>query len=175
MSEFYRVGQTVYINLVFMGLKSVSGVDATTNQLTITSHGLSVNDPVTLASVGGILPAPLLERVDYYVKQVVDADHVILSETPGGTEVNLTHVGAGLIYLYGPTNPTALSLQVLRPGVVDADVYAIGDVTNDRTGFYHKAVVPASGEEGEWKWYVSSTGAVAASTSGKFTVAGDDI
>lgn len=72
-----------------------TAVDPTTNQITITSHGLVANQAVTYSNGGGTTIVGLTNGATYYVKTVIDANNITLSATRGGTVVDITADGVG--------------------------------------------------------------------------------
>lgn len=71
-----------------------SAVDPTTNQITITAHGLAANTAVVYSNGGGTTIVGLTNGATYYIN-VVDANNVTLSATPGGAVVDITADGVG--------------------------------------------------------------------------------
>lgn len=77
--------------------------NATTNQLTITAHGLNTGDgPATPYTAAGTLPAPLVALTDYWIIRD-DANNVRLATSQAnaiaGTAVDLTTAGSGTLLL----------------------------------------------------------------------------
>lgn len=76
--------------------------NASTDELTCSSHGYSDGDPVIVTSTT-TLPTPLAESTEYYII-VVDANTFQLAETHGdaidGTEIDLTDTGSGTHSVY---------------------------------------------------------------------------
>ena len=71
----------------------VEEADLAASALVVDDHGLESGDRVQLrADAGGVLPAPLLPSVSYYVLRVDDAT-IQLAETLGGAPVTLTSAG----------------------------------------------------------------------------------
>jgi len=64
------------------------------NQLSITSHGFTANEPVCFVKGYGLYPAELSERTIYYVR-VVNANVIELALTSGGAAMTLTDPGSG--------------------------------------------------------------------------------
>ena len=62
---------------------------------TITVAGITIGQKVKIRSTGSV-PEPLNDETFYYVKTVASGN-ITLSETPGGTEINLTSNGSGTI------------------------------------------------------------------------------
>ncbi len=79
---------------------TISAVNTTTDQLTVTGHSIPANTAVQVfATNGGALPGGLAAGVVYYVG-VVDADTIYLSSTIGpGAAVNLTAGFSGDVYV----------------------------------------------------------------------------
>jgi len=73
---------------------------ASNDQLTITAHGLSVDDHLNIKTLRGYtLPAPFTSNQNLHVKSVVDADHITVSTNAGGATINLTSNGTGFVGL----------------------------------------------------------------------------
>ncbi len=70
-------------------------VDPTTNQITITAHGLVVGTPVVYSNGGGTTIVGLTNGATYYIESVPDANNVTLAATKGGAVVDITADGAG--------------------------------------------------------------------------------
>jgi hypothetical protein len=71
-------------------------VNATTNVITCTAHGLSVNQQVSFTtSTGGVLPGGLSATVMYYVISVATANEFTVSTALGGSIVDITTTGTG--------------------------------------------------------------------------------
>ncbi len=80
--------------------KLIEAVDAGTDIITITGHGLSNGDIVRVESVGGAVPGGLSATSAYYVA-VQDADNIKVKNTAGaGIAINITSSGTGTLYLY---------------------------------------------------------------------------
>ena len=58
------------------------------------NHERSVGDRFEV-STGGTLPSPLADNITYYVKTVPAANELTVSETDGGSTVNITTAGSG--------------------------------------------------------------------------------
>lgn len=63
--------------------------------VSLSAHGRSANDPVSLETTGA-LPTGLLADTQYYVKTVLGAGTFTLSETPGGAAINTTGSQSGV-------------------------------------------------------------------------------
>ena len=74
-----------------------SAVDASANQITKVKHGLKVNDQIKYQSNGTNLqkagPADIADGTILFVKSVTDADNFKLSETQGGSELDIVGTG----------------------------------------------------------------------------------
>lgn len=80
-----------------------------TNNLTITAHGLSLNAPLFfLATPGAVFPTNIVSGTRYYVKAVVDADTITISATAGGTVITPGTTYSGVFTAYfGLLDPQA--------------------------------------------------------------------
>lgn len=67
---------------------------ATTDIITVTGHGYAVGDKVRVSS-STTLPGGLSANTDYYVIEVISANTIKVSATPGGTAVDITSTGTG--------------------------------------------------------------------------------
>lgn len=72
-----------------------TAVDPTTNQITLTAHGLVAGQSVVYSNGGGTTITGLTSGSTYFVKTVVDANNVTLSATKGGTVIDITADGVG--------------------------------------------------------------------------------
>lgn len=79
-----------------------TAVDPTTNQITLTAHGLVANAAIVYSNGGGTTIVGLTNGATYYVKTVVDANNVTLSATPGGTVIDITADGVGASHTLTP-------------------------------------------------------------------------
>jgi hypothetical protein len=67
--------------------------------ITCKGHGLSVDDRVIFyTSFGSTLPTGITAGTVYYVKTTPTADTFTISDTQGGSPVNLTADGSGVVY-----------------------------------------------------------------------------
>lgn len=71
---------------------------AVSNELSVTGHGYTTNQPVTVRNTGGGLPAGLSANTYYYVIYV-DANTFKLSTTVNGAAIDLTTAGTGTHYV----------------------------------------------------------------------------
>jgi hypothetical protein len=76
---------------------TVSSVNTTTDELTITSHPFAEGDPVvhyaTTTAIGGVA-----EDEIYYVRNI-DSNTIALADSPGGSYISLTSAGSGTRYI----------------------------------------------------------------------------
>lgn len=80
----------------FLGV--FAAVDTVVDAIHIPGHGQVLNNPVSFQPVvGKALPAPLVEFTPYYVRDVT-TDTFKVAATPGGTAINITGVGSGMVY-----------------------------------------------------------------------------
>lgn len=81
------------------------------DQITCKGHGLSVDDRVVFfAGAQGTLPTGITEGTVYFVKTVPDGDTITISTTSGGSTVDITADGSGV--LYKMTGQVAVSVNV---------------------------------------------------------------
>jgi hypothetical protein len=85
-----------------------------TNTLTIPSHGFLANQPIRYQTNGGSPIAPLQNNATYYVKTVVDANNITLSQSLNGPIIDLTAAGTGVghSFVYVVVNIVEDSLYV---------------------------------------------------------------
>lgn len=105
--------------------------NATTDQLTKTTHGLQTGDgPVRTSNSGGALPSPLLAATDYYVIRD-DANNFRMATTRAnslaGTSINLTTAGSGTNTLNHQAGTTRVNdAEVTRTLTVDGTLIVNG-------------------------------------------------
>jgi hypothetical protein len=75
-------------------------VNIATDTITINSHGFLANQPVRYQTNGGTPIAPLQDNAPYYVKTVVDANNIKLSQSLGGAAIDLTSAGTGTAHSF---------------------------------------------------------------------------
>jgi len=98
---------------------------AANDTLTLASHGIADTTPVCCRSVGGTLPAPLLEDRLYYVVNKT-TDTIKLAYTSGGAAIDLTTDGTGTIQAWtGHSNTSTDTVNVLDD--VTGDLWTVGD------------------------------------------------
>ena len=90
---------------------------------TITVRGAwktqQVGDVVQFSNSGGALPTPLIPQTDYFILTNPNAGVYTLSDTLGGTAINLTDSGSGSSFL-GEVPAEILAWMRLRIGSMDA-------------------------------------------------------
>lgn len=114
---------------------SITAVDATTDQLTITAHGLGTGDgPAELDVSAASIPGGLAPGALYHVI-VVDADHVqlagSLADAVAGTAIDITSAGSGPLQLFVSRAAESV-LESTSIEVVDGDGHSdpmVGVVT----------------------------------------------
>lgn len=79
--------------------QTVSSVDTGADTLTVTGHGFSVNDTVSIDSTSSV-PAGLSSGTVYFVESVPTVNTLKLKETIDGSAVNITGAGSGTNTLY---------------------------------------------------------------------------
>jgi hypothetical protein len=73
------------------------------DQITNKGHGLSVDDRVVFyAPPNATLPAGITEGTVYFVKTVPDSDNITIATTSGGTTIDITADGSGVMFKVTP-------------------------------------------------------------------------
>ncbi len=116
---------------------------AANDQITWTSHGLAVNDPVVFS--GSAAPGGLTFGLVYYVKTVVDANNFTVSATPGGTVIDITSTGTSVTAswagveqsktapaLLSFNNPPPSRFYLIWPGRKKLDVSVTADAGTNK-------------------------------------------
>lgn len=94
-------GKILDVGVIGGGPKIAVGF--TSDTITAPGHGLAVNDPVCFwATLGNSLPTGITEGTVYYVKTAPDADNITISATQGGTVLDITASGAGVVQKLTP-------------------------------------------------------------------------
>jgi len=134
-----------------------TAVDPTTDQITLTAHGLSVNQPLVYSNGGGTTVVGLTNGATYYVKTVIDANNITLSSTPGGTVIDITADGVGAAHTLTVassasfvTNDAGVAKVLLSFDTTVADITAVlADTVNEivTSGAY---CVPGAGTTASW-------------------------
>lgn len=133
---------------------------AATDKVNFTGHSLLANDPVVFT--GGTLPTvasgSFVLGTVYYVKTVVDANSFTLSDTPGGTQKDLTSAGSGTTTLYyAPGSQTLTATQILNAT----------NKTSDATWkWFEWTTVTGIDNTATWSYIISQTGG----TTGNFSL-----
>ena len=70
--------------------------------ITWVDHGLSANDPVYFTTTN-TLPTEITQNTIYFVKTVLSGSTFTISATPGGTAINTTGTGSGVIKGFNPS------------------------------------------------------------------------
>lgn len=91
-------GTILYVVPTLNNAIPTSAVNTTSNQITKVKHGLTVNDQIKYQSNGGTAlqkagPANIADGTILFVKSVPTVDTFTLSETQGGTELNIIGTG----------------------------------------------------------------------------------
>jgi len=85
------------------GYMAPIAVDIVANTVTIKNwKTLIVGDNIRLSNSGGVLPAPLANRTDYYIQSVVSPGVYTLTTSPGGSVLDLTVLDSGISFLGQP-------------------------------------------------------------------------
>lgn len=114
-----------------MSVLTIGSVDNTTDQITITAHGLVTGDgPVAIFTVAGTYPSPLAAVTDYWVIRV-DANTIKLATSSAnallGTAINLTTNGSGTLLLLLGIPYRRARTYVAGSQVKSADLDALQD------------------------------------------------
>lgn len=78
--------------------------DAGTDVITLTTHGLAVNDMIHVTTSAADLPLNLVINTVYFVKTVPTADTLTLSATRGGATFDIGDAGTGTHTLHNKVN-----------------------------------------------------------------------
>lgn len=123
-------------------------VNTATNTITINNHGFLANQPVKYAVNGGTAIAPLIDGATYYVKTVVDANRIVLSQSLNGPDLDLTTAGAGTghSFIFVTVNVEEDSLYIPQHDLSTGQkvIYSsgagtvIGGLTNGASYFVYK-------------------------------------
>jgi hypothetical protein len=123
-------------------------VNIATDTITINSHGFLANQPVKYQVNGGTAITPLQDNATYYVKTVVDANRIQLSQSLGGPVIDLTSAGTGTnhSFIYVVVNLTEDSLYIPGHNLVTGSkvVYSnsggtsIGGLTSGATYYIYR-------------------------------------
>jgi len=142
-----------------------SDIDTGTDTVTITSHGFSDGDVVKCHAVttlpGGLgAGAPPSTNSFYIVNS--DPDTFQLSETSGGSAVDITSVGVGAVYFYKLDEPAVETLAIWQAptGAASSKMFAcagaaIWDVTASQAATPSRATATTNNR---WQWCIHSAG-----------------
>ena len=101
-------GKIFHVGVIGGGPKINVGL--TSDTVVAPAHGLAANDPIVFwATLGSTLPTGITEGTVYYAKVITDADNFTVSSTPGGTVLDITGIGAGVMQ---KLTPIAISSSV---------------------------------------------------------------
>lgn len=104
---------------------SSANVNAGTDRITITGHGLNNQDPVFVAvDLGSTIPPGLSAGVKYYAN-VIDPNIITLSLTPGGDVVDITDTGSGSFALHSNGGAAVGIDDLISAGVCDLEVNCV--------------------------------------------------
>ena len=78
--------------------------NAGTDEITLASHGLAVNDIVHFTNSGGALPTGISANTVYFVKTVVSSSVFTISATRGGALLDITGAGSGTNTVHNKVN-----------------------------------------------------------------------
>ena len=92
--DFTTVNLTAPSDVTSEGFKKIV-VNTDNNTITIPNHGFLVNQPVRYEIGDGTAINPLQDNATYYVKEVVDANRIKLSQSLNGPEINIASAGTG--------------------------------------------------------------------------------
>ncbi|WP_437992208.1 hypothetical protein [Sorangium sp. So ce145] len=98
--------------------KKVASVDDAVNNVTVTAHGWSADQPVRFTVVGGSLPGGLSAGAVVYVRNPLTNTFEV-SATAGGAAIDITSVGSGTIYVW-PVVDAAAALFSPASGILPA-------------------------------------------------------
>jgi hypothetical protein len=140
------------------GVLVVSSVDDATDTFTSNSHGLA-DDTVVKFRATTTLPGGITASDSYYV--ISSATNTFqVSQTVGGSAVDLSSAGAGTIYVYELSEPTVETLAVWQ-GPASNKMFAAGggaiwDVTLNAAA---TLAYPADAQNDRWQWCNHTTSA----------------
>lgn len=137
LAEFFGPGYSVASNEIKLNTNEHAGgtvgtftVDAGTDVITATAHGLQVGHRVKVSS-STTLPAGLTAGVSYYVLTTPDANSLTLSLTSGGTVVDITDTGTGTHTMVAAPLLTYLTNAQAADSTAQT-VFAILDAINEK-------------------------------------------
>jgi len=100
----YTLDQIGSVRVTFdAGYSAPVTVDATANSISVPAwRPMLVGEVVRMNNSGGVLPAPLAAKTDYYIQSVVSPGVYTLAASSGGAAIDLTSAGTGLNFLGQP-------------------------------------------------------------------------
>lgn len=126
-------GSLYYTHLVVMigadadafvgtGLTASTDVDPSTDELTVTAHGLTDGDKVSISTMTGTLPAGLSANTIYYANSLTANTFSLHTATPVSPSnlVNITSTGSGTLFVHR-CNGSVHSIIAEAGGVVILD------------------------------------------------------
>ena len=107
-TTYYGLAKRLVPNASTLGNSGTSvgtfTADAGTDVLTLTTHGLAVNDIIHVTTSAADLPLGLAINTVYFVKTVPTADTFTLSATRGGSTLDIQDAGTGTHTLHNEVN-----------------------------------------------------------------------
>jgi hypothetical protein len=137
-----------------------SDIDTSGDEVTLSSHGFSDGDVVKCYATTTV-PGGLSATDSYYI--VASSSTTFqLSQTSGGSAVDITSTGSGDVYFYKLDNPAVETLAIWQ-GPASSKMFgatddAIWDVTASQAATLSYAT---SVSEGRWQWCMHSAGGTA--------------
>jgi hypothetical protein len=137
-------------------VKTVSAIDTGTDTFTSTGHGMSNGDLVKFHATT-TLPAPIVANNSFYVINAT-TDEFQISESSGGSAVNITSAGSGTIYVYELTEPAVETLAVWQGPASSKMLAAAGGAFWDVTANVAATLShPAGASDDAWQWCAHTT------------------
>jgi len=118
ISAYVATVKAAYLAKTFAG----TGVNTSTEAITVTGHGFVVNAPVVYSNGGGTSITGLTSGNTYYVKTVIDANNITVSATKGGTVVDITAAGVGSSHTFTLVGTAALASQTVAEATIQLSV-----------------------------------------------------
>lgn len=100
-----------------------SGVTTGANSLTFNDHGYALNQEVIYDNGGGAVATGLVHGQTYFIKAVADANTFTVSETAGGSTVNISGTGNNAQFFEGETK-AGMTLDSTFVGSTESGVAA---------------------------------------------------
>ena len=108
---------------------AVSVTSASPGVVTWTEHNLSANQPVYFTSTQS-MPVGLSANTIYFVRTVLSEDTFTVSATIGGSEINTSSTGSGVIKCYNPSNIVVANDEFASTSATDTSAGEIVYDTN---------------------------------------------